>query len=131
MSLRWCDAFQDLQSTASLYNNHAMHAAIERPPRHHGAKLACWCLQASLHMRGDFELFFFRYANPNGREVRTAEQLVAHAADLAEARFTSYLKGGVSARARTRLLPRAPRRRCRRTVPVRPQFGLSLADAIA
>src|SRR5258705_10589638 len=91
--------------TASLYNNRTqLHAAIEFACLDIiGQKLGipvCDFLGGRVRDAVTFASYlFFRYANPetgNG-EVRTAEQLVAHAKTLkAEHGFTSHkLKGGV------------------------------------
>jgi glucarate dehydratase len=91
--------------TASLYNNRTqLHAAIEFACLDIiGQKLGipvCDFLGGKLRDAVPFASYlFFRYANPEtGKgEVRTAEQLVAHAQALkAEHGFTSHkLKGGV------------------------------------
>ena len=91
--------------TASLYNNRTqLHAAIEFACLDIiGQKLGipvCDFLGGKVRDAVTFASYlFFRYANPDtGRgEVRTAEQLVAHAKALkAEHGFTSHkLKGGV------------------------------------
>ena len=91
--------------TASLYNNRTqLHAALEFACLDIiGRKLGvpvCDLLGGRLNDRVAFASYlFFRYADPQtGRgEVRTAEQLVAHALDLkAKHGFGSHkLKGGV------------------------------------
>ncbi len=97
--------FKICNPTASLYNNRTqLHAAIEFACLDViGQKLGvpvCDLLGGKLRDAVPFASYlFFRYANPGtGRgEVRTADQLVAHARELKRIHgFTSHkLKGGV------------------------------------
>ncbi len=90
--------------TASLYNNRLqLHAAVEFAcldlvGKHLGVSVS-ELLGGRLRERVPFASYlFFRYANAQGQgEVRTPEQLVAHAQDLARrcGFRTHKLKGGV------------------------------------
>jgi glucarate dehydratase len=91
--------------TASLYNNRTQilaaleFACLDILGQKWGAPVS-ELLGGRLRERVPFASYlFFRYANPQGNvgEVRTSEQLVAHAHDLKERHgFTSHkLKGGV------------------------------------
>lgn len=128
--------------TASLYNNRTqLHAAIEFACLDiMGQKLGVpvhALLGGKLRDAVEFASYlFFRYANPDtGKgEVRTPEQLVAHAADLKKAHgFTSHkLKGGVyppmyELQCYRALADSLPGERFRYD----PNSALSLADAIA
>ncbi len=128
--------------TASLYNNRTqLHAALEFACLDiMGQKLGVpvhALLGGKVRDAVEFASYlFFRYANPDtGRgEVRTAEQLVAHAADLKAAHgFTSHkLKGGVyppqyELACYRALAASLPGERFRYD----PNSALSLADAIA
>ena len=128
--------------TASLYNNRTqLHAAIEFACLDIiGQKLGisvCDFLGGKVRERVDFASYlFFRYANPETGEgeVRTADQLVAHARKLkAEHGFASHkLKGGVYPPAHELAAFRAMAEAMGgERVRFDPNSAFSLADAIA